>query len=186
MNQQAELDFALSAVRAGAGMARRVQLQHAREALEKADQSPVTIADFAVQALIAAMLEQSFPEDPLVAEEDSGPLKDPSRPHVLEAVTRHVDSEFRNASSTQVCAWIDRGMGEIGDRFWTLDPVDGTKGFLRDGQYVVALALIEAGEVTPVIDRMYPLTEAIAAFRYLDQGRARGKVVITVEHGDKS
>ena len=93
------------------------------------------------------MLEQSFREDPLVAEEDSGPLKDPSRPHVLEAVTRHVDSEFRNASSTQVCAWIDRGMGEIGDRFWTLDPVDGTKGFLRDGQYVVALALIEAGEV---------------------------------------
>ena len=33
------------------------------------------------------------------------------------------------------------------DRFWTLDPIDGTKGFLRGEQYAVALALIENGEV---------------------------------------
>ena len=40
--------------------------------------------------------------------------------------------------------------------------------------------LIEAGKVTPVIDRTYPLREVPEAIRYLEQGHARGKVVITV------
>jgi NADPH:quinone reductase-like Zn-dependent oxidoreductase len=40
--------------------------------------------------------------------------------------------------------------------------------------------LIEAGKVTPVIDRTYPLTEAPQAIRYMEEGNARGKVVITV------
>ncbi len=40
--------------------------------------------------------------------------------------------------------------------------------------------LIEAGQVTPVIDQTYPLSETTEAFRYLDQGHAHGKVVITV------
>jgi NADPH:quinone reductase-like Zn-dependent oxidoreductase len=40
--------------------------------------------------------------------------------------------------------------------------------------------LIEAGKVTPVIDRTYPLSETPEAFGYLDQGHAQGKVVITV------
>jgi NADPH:quinone reductase-like Zn-dependent oxidoreductase len=43
---------------------------------------------------------------------------------------------------------------------------------------------IEAGTVTPVIDRTYPLSEAADAFRYLDEGHARGKVVITVGPGE--
>jgi NADPH:quinone reductase-like Zn-dependent oxidoreductase len=43
---------------------------------------------------------------------------------------------------------------------------------------------IEAGKVTPVIDRTYPLSDAPDAFRYLDEGHARGKVVITVEKGE--
>jgi NADPH:quinone reductase-like Zn-dependent oxidoreductase len=45
---------------------------------------------------------------------------------------------------------------------------------------IVLTELIESGQVTPVIDRTYPLTEAAEAIRYLEQGRARGKVVITV------
>jgi NADPH:quinone reductase-like Zn-dependent oxidoreductase len=40
--------------------------------------------------------------------------------------------------------------------------------------------LAEAGKVVPVIDRTYPLTEAAEAIGYLEQGHARGKVVITV------
>jgi NADPH:quinone reductase-like Zn-dependent oxidoreductase len=42
------------------------------------------------------------------------------------------------------------------------------------------LALIAAGEVTPVIDRRYPLGEVVPALQYVDEGRPRGKVVITV------
>jgi 3'(2'), 5'-bisphosphate nucleotidase len=46
-----------------------------------------------------------------------------------------------------VLGWIDRGCGEPAARFWTLDPIDGTKGFLRGEQYAIALALVEGGEV---------------------------------------
>jgi NADPH:quinone reductase-like Zn-dependent oxidoreductase len=40
--------------------------------------------------------------------------------------------------------------------------------------------LIEAGKVTPVIDKTYPLSEAPDAIRYLETGHARGKVVIAI------
>jgi NADPH:quinone reductase-like Zn-dependent oxidoreductase len=45
---------------------------------------------------------------------------------------------------------------------------------------IVLKELIEAGKVTPVIDRTYPLSEVPKAIRYMEQGKARGKVVITV------
>jgi len=45
---------------------------------------------------------------------------------------------------------------------------------------IVLTELIGTGKLTPVIDRTYPLSETAAAMRYLEQGHARGKVVITV------
>ena len=45
---------------------------------------------------------------------------------------------------------------------------------------VTLTELIEAGKVTPVIDRTYPLSAVPEAIRYMRQGHARGKVVITV------
>jgi len=46
--------------------------------------------------------------------------------------------------------------------------------------------LIEAGKVVPVIDRCYPLSEVAEALRYLGEGHAKGKVVITLEHNNKT
>jgi NADPH:quinone reductase-like Zn-dependent oxidoreductase len=46
--------------------------------------------------------------------------------------------------------------------------------------------LLEAGKVVPVIDRRYPLSEVADAIRYLEERHARGKVVITVEHGGET
>ena len=43
--------------------------------------------------------------------------------------------------------------------------------------------LIAQGKVKPVIDRRYPLSEVVAALRYVDEGRARGKVIITFDEG---
>jgi len=51
------------------------------------------------------------------------------------------------ADERKVCEWIDRGTAQPRDRFWVLDPIDGTTGFLRGEQYVVALGLIVDGEV---------------------------------------
>ena len=51
---------------------------------------------------------------------------------------------------------------------------------------VVLKELIEAGKVTPVIDRCYTLSEVPEAIRYLEKGHARGKVIITLEHDSKA
>jgi NADPH:quinone reductase-like Zn-dependent oxidoreductase len=45
--------------------------------------------------------------------------------------------------------------------------------------------LFEAGKVKPIIDNCYPLNEIVEAFRYLEAGQARGKIVITIGHNDK-
>jgi 3'(2'), 5'-bisphosphate nucleotidase len=53
-----------------------------------------------------------------------------------------------DTTADEVCSWIDHGNGTAGSRFWTLDPIDGTKGFLRGEQYAISLALIVDGELT--------------------------------------
>jgi NADPH:quinone reductase-like Zn-dependent oxidoreductase len=52
--------------------------------------------------------------------------------------------------------------------------------------FVFFKELFEAGKVVPVIDRRYPLSEVAEAFRYLKEGHAKGKVVITMEHNNKA
>ncbi len=116
------------------------------DTVEKADRSPVTVADFGSQALICQAVGEAFLEDAIVAEEDSQALKE--NPQLMQRVTGYVSSFAEGTVSTQtVCDWIDRGNGKVGERFWTLDPIDGTKGFLRRDQYAIALALIINGEV---------------------------------------
>jgi NADPH:quinone reductase-like Zn-dependent oxidoreductase len=46
--------------------------------------------------------------------------------------------------------------------------------------------LLEAGKIVPAIDKRYPLNEVPEALQYLGAGHARGKVVITVEHNNKT
>ncbi len=76
-----ELDVAVGVVREAAILAREIRRQVGTQAFLKADQSPVTVADFAVQALVAHRLGRAFPDDPLIAEEDSAGLRGP--PSVL-------------------------------------------------------------------------------------------------------
>ncbi len=58
----------------------------------------------------------------------------------------------------------------------TSKPNQKDLGFMKE--------LLEAGKVVPVIERRYPLGETAEALRYLEEGHARGKVVITVEHNN--
>ena len=139
--------FAIHAVRQASQLVKQVQVDTISSSLTKDDRSPVTVADFASQALIGRLISESFPDDRLVGEEDSSVLRQPSGQQSLELVTQYISRLVPQATSEMVCSWIDRGAGEPSARFWTLDPIDGTKGFLRGDQYAVALALIVDGQV---------------------------------------
>lgn len=140
-----ELIFALEAVRQASLLVRKVQAEMVSPALTKEDRSPVTVADFASQAVIGRLLEQAFPADPMVAEEDSAALRQETSGSNLHLVTQFVSRFQPDAQPQDVCDWIDHARVDTAERFWTLDPIDGTKGFLRKDQYAVALALVIDG-----------------------------------------
>ena len=64
----------------------------------------------------------------------------------------------------------------------------GSMGVAKPSQkdLVFIKELLEAGKVVPVIDRRYTLSEVPEAIRYLEEGHAQGKVVITVEQNNKT
>ena len=141
---QAELDFAKSLMAACATITKSVQEKHI-DAQQKADRSPVTIADYAVQAFVAKAIQDNFPGDMLVGEESGSTLREDK--NLLNGVVDQLEPFYSSVNAENVSKWIDQGKGTSGNRFWVLDPVDGTKGFLRRMQYVTALALVVDGEV---------------------------------------
>ncbi|NOY05440.1 MAG: 3'(2'),5'-bisphosphate nucleotidase [Chlorobi bacterium] len=138
------------------------------ECVEKADRSPVTVADFAVQAILCRALLAQFPNDAVVAEESSSLLRTRENKALLERVKTVVRTEIPVTHVEEVLEWIDAGKGKPGKRFWTLDPIDGTKGFLRGQQYAVALGLIEDGE---------PVTGFLLCPNYQLDGERKGVIL---------
>lgn len=149
MSYPLELTTGMKAVRAAAKVCRAVQANLVTaETLEKKDKSPVTVADFAAQAIVCAHLLETLPNDLMVGEEDSAELRTDEETGLRAAVVKHVSDELVDANEAQVLDWIDHGCHDgSAERYWTLDPIDGTKGFLRGEQYAIALGLIENGEV---------------------------------------
>lgn len=143
-----EARFALDAVREAALLTRRVQAEMVTDALTKGDKSPVTVGDFAAQAVVGKRLaESSLACRVLVGEESAAALREADGAATLDQVTQFVRTVVPDATPQQVGDWIDHGASDTGDAYWTLDPIDGTKGFLRGDQYAVALALVEGGRV---------------------------------------
>lgn len=148
MKFQKEFEVALEAVRRASRLCRSVQANLPGGPMKKEDRSPVTVADFGSQALVCLSLGDVFPDDPIIAEEDATALRTTENRLSLERVMSEVGAIVGDVVEEDVCSWIDRGnAGRFSDRFWTLDPIDGTKGFLRGEQYAVALALVVEGEL---------------------------------------
>jgi 3'(2'), 5'-bisphosphate nucleotidase len=152
MDLATELEAAVAAVRDAALVCQAVQRNLVNAAtLEKKDRSPVTVADYASQALVCSSLASSSKISAVVGEEDAAELRQADAQSTRDKVVEHV-RHIRGAgiSPDQALDWIDLGGvtpdGSI-ERYWTLDPIDGTKGFLRGEQYAIALALIERGRV---------------------------------------
>lgn len=152
-----------AAVSAASAVCAAVQARLDRyRAISKDDKSPVTIADFASQAVVARALRAAMGDElVLVGEESAAFLRDPAHAAHLEATLDVLKAgAWPDVTAESLCAAIDCGTAEppaprslapAGDSgaseagFFTLDPIDGTKGFLRGGQYAVALAYIRSG-----------------------------------------
>ncbi|XP_010484168.1 PREDICTED: probable SAL3 phosphatase [Camelina sativa] len=125
----------------------------------KSDDSPVTVADYGSQAVVSLVLERELKNEPvsLVAEEDSGELRKIAAENVLARITELVKDTLASdesyaaspLSSDDVLNAIDRGKSEGGPkgRHWILDPIGGTRGFIRGEQYAIGLALLVEGKV---------------------------------------
>lgn len=143
-----ELSTAIEAVRTASRVCRNVQAAITPDALEKKDKSPVTVADFASQAVVCRQIGDVFPDDPIIGEEDAAVLRLPEYAHFLSRVELELSAIGHTANRDEICAWIDRGgASEYSTRFWTLDPIDGTKGFLRKEQFAISLALLLEGRI---------------------------------------
>ena len=147
-----ELEAAVVAVRDAATVCLSVQKNLITAAtLEKKDRSPVTVADFASQALVCSSLAGSSRISAVVGEENAAELREAGAEETRDKVVEQI-RKIRGAgvSVDQALDWIDLGGanpdGSI-ERYWTLDPIDGTKGFLRGEQYAIALGLLEHGRV---------------------------------------
>ncbi len=150
MAYEIERQIAVEAVRKASRLCQVVQRRLvAGTTLTKGDRSPVTVADFGAQAVVCHLLAQRFPDDPMVGEEDADALRQPGNAALKDKVVDAVAAILPDLGAAGTLDAIDRGTytGGSSGRHWTLDPIDGTKGFLRLDQYAVALALIEDGEV---------------------------------------
>ena len=143
---------AVNAVRLAAEICTIVQQQLVTaDTAAKKDRSPVTVADYASQAVVCRLLEQETAGAvlPVVGEEGAAALRTDEQADMRQRVTAMVRQVIPGACENDVLDWIDRGghAGGASGRFWTLDPIDGTKGFLRKEQYAIALGLVEDGRV---------------------------------------
>ncbi len=159
------------------------KIQSSVRELPKADATPVTVADFAAQALIISALRAAFPDDGFLGEEDASALRKDAelRDRVYELVC---SASAGGAASPQLATpssaedmmdLIDLGGSGCGGptgRFWVMDPIDGTATFLLGQQYAISLALIDGGrEAVGVL--------ACPNLRVTDEGRVREESVDT-------
>ena len=142
-----EMHFAIQAVSTACFLVKSIQRETILQFLEKEDRSPVTVADFSVQAVVAMMLEETYPGSELVGEESADALRSPKGALVLPQVLSYIKRIRPKIQPESLIDWIDRGAACPSGSYWVLDPVDGTKGFLRGGQFAVALAYLRDGIV---------------------------------------
>lgn len=155
---QKELDTACIAVQHCAVLTQRLQRETLSKEgqVQKSDFSPVTIGDFAAQALLTSATHGAFPEDRFLAEESADDLRSSSS--LLDQVWSLVESvapAFKKTSlatpqsKEEVLDLIDSGgknENSKDGRLWVFDPIDGTASFLRGQQYAINCAFLIDGK----------------------------------------
>jgi 3'(2'), 5'-bisphosphate nucleotidase len=174
------MDAARDAVREAAMVIRACRDRIAAQgSFSKSDATPVTIADMTGQAIVNRALRRRLGDVVMVGEETSGPLRDD--PAAVGLALELVRAGWPDAKADELLDMIDAGRRQpgtsIASGFWTLDPIDGTKGFLRtpNGHYCVALAFVVGS--TPVAGAMACPTISVSAKDPFDGPGARGTLI---------
>ncbi|KAK4216458.1 hypothetical protein QBC37DRAFT_416776 [Rhypophila decipiens] len=161
-----ELEVAIQAVQAATRISRHVLDESNKGEIQKADLTPVTVADYAIQAVLTQALHSAFPDDGLVGEESAGELLTNSAlVQHMWAVIQNVQTSCSSSSDDwdkareifppsaesladliSLCeTTTPAGPDASPNRVWVFDPIDGTKTFLRGEQYAINVALLIGG-----------------------------------------
>ncbi|MBN2112673.1 MAG: 3'(2'),5'-bisphosphate nucleotidase, partial [Acidimicrobiia bacterium] len=131
------LDAARRAARAAAAVCLGVleEAPAAPDAMAKLGKEPVTVADYGSQAVILEAVAAAFPGHGVIAEEGAAHFAAHAGAAGAEQIVRLVGRALgRAVTLDEVLGWIDhRGGAE--PFTWVIDPIDGTKGFLRRDQF---------------------------------------------------
>ncbi len=111
--------------------------KHGFESFLKSDQSPVTLADFASQIYIISKLKQFFPNDEIIAEEGDIEFIDLKAENLIKRCFNELNFE-----KLKVIKEIIGFRGKSSARQWTIDPIDGTKGYQKGLSYAVGIGFM--------------------------------------------
>lgn len=144
----------IQAVRQAITLCQEVQ-QTALRSIDKTtgeEIEPVTIADYGSQAILCRALQRHFPEDSVIAEE-SGSLfqtlvSPEQRSLILNLLTTLLDM---NVTQDKIIEWLDHGQPPNATKVWTIDPIDGTKGFVGLRHYAIGIGYIEDGKLASAV-----------------------------------
>jgi 3'(2'), 5'-bisphosphate nucleotidase len=130
------------AVRLAVELTRRVR-QLAIGHSDKSVNDPVTIADYGAQALLLHAISRHYPDAAVLAEERSAQfltlVAPESRMLIAELLSSVIGETVREQ---QVIEWLDFGANREGRVLWTVDPIDGTRGYVSGRRYCVALGIL--------------------------------------------
>ncbi|MFX0025137.1 MAG: inositol monophosphatase family protein [Candidatus Hermodarchaeota archaeon] len=128
------------------------------ESFQKEDDSPVTLADYASQIFIVKKLKETFPNDQIIAEESYNSHIDINVKRIIKRCYKSLELDLIED--------IERTLnyrGPYSSRQWTVDPIDGTKGFQKNLSYAVGIGFMDNSEL---------ITAAIGVPNYNEKGRA--------------
>ncbi|PHH59513.1 hypothetical protein CDD81_3128 [Ophiocordyceps australis] len=150
-----ELALAFAALQQAVDISQSIIKSADKGVVEKDDLSPVTVADFAIQALLLATMKEAYPDDTFVGEEDASSLRQDAT--LLGRVWQLLERSMSQASKSRckipstpesLCACVDeagRSSPAKHGRSWIFDPIDGTKTYVRGELYAINIGLLVDG-----------------------------------------
>jgi len=128
------------------------------KSFQKDDESPVTLADYASQLFIVKKLREKFPNDQIIAEESYNSHIDINVQKIIKRCYRSLELDL-----IEDIERILNYRGPYSLRQWTIDPIDGTKGFQKQLSYAVGIGFMINSEL---------VAAAIGVPNYNEKGRA--------------